>query len=170
MSKNTISRQISNLAELGFIRVEMIYAENSNQILERRICLSDITLNRPYKNITTPIIKNGDTPIIKNEEGNNKYNNTKINSDILSDPISSVLDKPQEKTDKIGSDKIPTQTAELEKEQKKEGFPSALTNQSFKRTGQPPIPGYCKDVSANGCEDRQDEAGIFLMWICLSMF
>jgi SOS-response transcriptional repressor LexA len=41
LSKKTISRQINNLAEPGFVRIEMVRAENSNQILERRIYLTD---------------------------------------------------------------------------------------------------------------------------------
>jgi len=88
LSKDRISRQISNLAKHGFIDVQMIYVEGTKQIKERRIYLSDTHKNKSLYNADTPIgnftdtpigendntppVKKADTPIGENDKGNNQ--------------------------------------------------------------------------------------------------
>ena len=46
LTKETISRQISKLARYGFIHVEIIYSEDTNEIEERRIYLTTPNVHR----------------------------------------------------------------------------------------------------------------------------
>ena len=65
LSIRSISRQISNLTEHGFIHVDMIYFENSNQIKERRITLPESDVGRVRERESTPIDKYVYTPVDK---------------------------------------------------------------------------------------------------------
>ena len=68
-SKETISRQISNLAKHGFIHLNIIYVEGTKQIKERRIYLSEKHIHEVVDNFASPvdnsppIDENADTPI-----------------------------------------------------------------------------------------------------------
>ena len=71
LSKSAISHQISNLAKHGFITVELIYAEGSKQIQERRIYLANSDIHRVISDLeegggdsaSTPVAEISDTPI-----------------------------------------------------------------------------------------------------------
>lgn len=71
----TISRWISHLSKLGYIKVELI-RDNNNAIIERRIYITDISCKRvvqdTYKqNSTYPYKQNCSYPISQKAKGNN---------------------------------------------------------------------------------------------------
>lgn len=82
--KNTVSTWINHLCELGYLKLEIIYTENTKEVKERRIYISNPPIN---ENIDTyqekdlyPINENIDTPINKKIEDNNiNINNTSNN-------------------------------------------------------------------------------------------
>lgn len=80
LAAKTVSDLISKLAQKGYIEVEVLRDEETNEVLERRIWVDKpyrITDIPPAKNGGTPPPKNGDTPPLKNGEENNikKLNN-----------------------------------------------------------------------------------------------
>lgn len=119
VSKETISRWISQLEQRQYIKTEIIYKEGTKEIKGRRIYLAasypiDLNINTSYQNshegidekINTscqknqePLDENVNTPIDKKVKDNNKAFNNKINNkleykDILSDSTKS--NKPYE--------------------------------------------------------------------------
>jgi len=81
VSKETVSRWISKLEKLGYIRTELIYEQGTKSVKERRIYISDNPIdknvNRYRQNNQYPIDKNVNTPIDKNiKENNTVFNNT----------------------------------------------------------------------------------------------
>lgn len=84
VSKETVSRWISKLEELGYIRTELIYEQGTKSVKERRIYICDApidkNINRYRQNNQYPIDKNVNTPIDKNVKGNNTVFNNTINS------------------------------------------------------------------------------------------
>ena len=89
VSKETISRLVSNLADKGYVKVEIIY--NGKQIIERRIYISPEVIAQksiPIDEIVnTPNDKKRNTPIDENvKENNTKTFNTKsLNQSINQD-------------------------------------------------------------------------------------
>lgn len=82
--KNTISSWISHLCELGYLRLELIFKEDSNEIQERRIYISVPPINEnvdtPQSKDLYPINENIDTPINQKIEDNiTSINNTSKN-------------------------------------------------------------------------------------------
>jgi hypothetical protein len=64
LHKITVSKQISRLAEYGFVRIETVYRSDSKQIQERRIYVSSASLKNAINSLAnTPISKNVNTPI-----------------------------------------------------------------------------------------------------------
>ena len=106
LSKETVSRQISNLAKHGFIHVSIIYFDDSKQIKERRIYLSETHKNADISDADTPIDKNADTHIDKNTgthidkngKDNNQINSTLNfnNNDVSIYPTSEKPETPVE--------------------------------------------------------------------------
>ena len=83
VTKGTISRWVSDLADKGYIRCEMKYKEGTNQIERRKIYIADPMLNnddRCTQKETYPIRKNDYTPIRKNDKDNNTSINNTINN------------------------------------------------------------------------------------------
>lgn len=68
LTKNTVSELVAQLAERGYVRLEIVKGDNGN-IVERRIWLAEVHPPIP-KNRDTPIPKKTDTPIPKNREEN----------------------------------------------------------------------------------------------------
>ena len=82
----------------GYIYNEIIYKENSKEILNRYLKLSNDPIvknaGRYSKNVSDPIVKNAGTPIVKIYEDNNTYiNNTSNNTSILSYPSDKIATK-----------------------------------------------------------------------------
>lgn len=82
----TISRWISKLKNLGFIEIEIIYKENTKEILERHIYISDNfrypideKINTPRQKDQDPIDENVNTPIDEKIKDNNTYINNTYN-------------------------------------------------------------------------------------------
>ena len=146
VDKTSISRNIGELSKLGFLHIKMIYAQNSNQILERRIYLNASMMNKdispPSNSKDKPSIKESNTrdsknvepPMGKNAKDNNlRFNNTSTN--ILSSLLQSVLDNitcareaeeykiKEPKTEMSRAETEIERTAEAKKEQKKEKPP-----------------------------------------------
>lgn len=84
VSKETVSRWISKLEELGYIRTELIYEQGTKSVKERRIYIYDApidkNINRYRQNNQYPIDKNVNTPIDKNVKENNTISNNTINN------------------------------------------------------------------------------------------
>lgn len=81
VSKETVSRWISKLEKLGYIRTELIYEQGTKSVKERRIYIYgdpiDKNINRYRQNNQYPIDENINTPIDKNiKENNTVFNNT----------------------------------------------------------------------------------------------
>ena len=92
VSKETVSRWISKLEKLGYIRTELIYEQGTKSVKERRIYICDApidkNINRYRQNNQYPIDKNVNTPIDKNVKGNNTvFNNTINNSSSSNNSI-----------------------------------------------------------------------------------
>ena len=71
VSKETVSRWISQLAELGYINIDIVYKEGTNQIINRYIRIGQEPID---KKVNTPIdekVKENNTVI------NTTFNNTK---------------------------------------------------------------------------------------------
>jgi len=83
VSKETVSRWISKLEELGYIRTELIYEQGTKSVKERRIYICDDPIdknvNRYRQNNQYPIDKNVNTPIDKNIKENNTISNNTFN-------------------------------------------------------------------------------------------
>jgi hypothetical protein len=81
VSKNSISRWVQSLISGGYIKSQLLYADDSMQIKERRLYISDTKKNDTYqqKHIE-PISKNEGRGIIKNGEDNITLINNTINS------------------------------------------------------------------------------------------
>jgi len=105
LSKETVSRQISKLASLGFIHIKMIYFEHTKQIIERRIYIAtpgnnvladryattnnsddapiDVIVNTPI-DVQNPIDENINTPtdvfVNRGIDENRKDNTTSMNN------------------------------------------------------------------------------------------
>jgi DNA-binding MarR family transcriptional regulator len=77
VTKETISRLISNLAEKDYVRIEIIY--ENKQIIERRIYIVQAELVQKKEIINTPIDEKINTPI---DENVNTPNDKKINTPI----------------------------------------------------------------------------------------
>lgn len=87
VSKETVSRWISKLEKLGYIKTELIYEQGTKSVKERRIYICgdpiDKNINRYRQNNQYPIDENINTPIDKNiKENNTVFNNTINNKDI----------------------------------------------------------------------------------------
>ena len=114
LSKETVSRQVSNLAKHGFIHLNIIYYEDSKQIKERRIYLTkecmDRDINTPYtftappidENVNTPIDKNADTPIdvfVNTPIDENVKGNNQIKNNLNPSSISNINQSAELSTD-----------------------------------------------------------------------
>lgn len=78
--KSTVSKWISNLEKLGFIKVELEYIQGSKQVSRRLIY---VDTNPIGENAHTPMAENAHTPIgenAKEELNNTRTNNTRVNS------------------------------------------------------------------------------------------
>lgn len=74
LTKNTVSGLVAQLAERGYVQLEIVKGE-TGEITERRIWLSEVHPPIP-KNRDTPIPKKSDTPIPKNRD--TTMNNTSL--------------------------------------------------------------------------------------------
>lgn len=90
VSKETVSRWISKLEKLGYIRTELIYEQGTKSVKERRIYIGgdpiDKNINRYRQNNQYPIDENINDPIDEkvkdnNTVFNNTFNNT-TNTDV----------------------------------------------------------------------------------------
>ena len=86
VSKVSVSNWISQLNQKGYVRVEIIKDEETNQVKERRIYIAPI-----QEIFNTPIKENFNTPIKENFKDNNKDKNNKNNN------IYNQLDETAEK-------------------------------------------------------------------------
>lgn len=74
VDKKTVGVWVNNLAKFGYLKVELIYKENSKEVLERRLYIVDlkeVSLSTPVeeeKETSTPPHKKMDTPPQKNGE------------------------------------------------------------------------------------------------------
>ncbi len=92
VSKETVSRWISNLETLGYIRTELIYEQGTKSVKERRIYICcddpiDKNVNRYRQNNQYPIDENVNTPIDKNVKGNNTVFNNTSNNNYICAPV-----------------------------------------------------------------------------------
>ncbi|WMM24077.1 helix-turn-helix domain-containing protein [Tissierella sp. MB52-C2] len=81
VSKATVSRWVSKLEELGYIKTKLIYHEGTKSVKERRIYIGshpiDKNINRYEQNNQYPIDENIIDPIDENVKDNNTlFNNT----------------------------------------------------------------------------------------------
>lgn len=81
VSKETVSRWISKLEKLGYIRTELIYEQGTKSVKERRIYIGgypiDKNINRYRQNNQYPIDENINDPIDEKVKDNNTlFNNT----------------------------------------------------------------------------------------------
>lgn len=105
VSKSTISVAISKLQELGYIRSQLVYKDNSKEVKQRNIYINPLQNNQD-----TPFRKNSIPPIEKSKEGmpknlkdNNTSNNTmnNTNNNIADKSADSVLDERFERLWKL---------------------------------------------------------------------
>ena len=76
VSKETVSRWISQLEENGYVNVQIVYKNNTKEIKERRIYINGVVTVISEKTYVTDD-SNVNTPIDKNVKDNNKlFNNT----------------------------------------------------------------------------------------------
>ena len=81
-TKETVSRWISHLSELGFLRLEMVY--EGKQIKGRKIWIDEKVMTPIDEKVMTPIDEKVMTPIDEKVKGNNtRLNNTRINNTPL---------------------------------------------------------------------------------------
>ena len=77
VNKSSISKWVSQLIEYKYIYSYIIYKENSKEILQRQLFITD----DPYsKKDTGGIVKKKDTPIVKKRKDNTTSINTTINN------------------------------------------------------------------------------------------
>ena len=77
--KETVSKWISHLSELGFLRLEMVY--EGKQIKGRKIWIDEKVMTPIDEKVMTPIDEKVMTPIDEKVKGNNtRLNNTRINN------------------------------------------------------------------------------------------
>ena len=80
--KETVSKWISHLSELGFLRLEMVY--EGKQIKGRKIWIDEKVMTPIDEKVMTPIDEKVMTPIDEKVKGNNtRLNNTRINNTPL---------------------------------------------------------------------------------------
>lgn len=95
VKKETISRLIKNLAEQGYIQVELIYTGK------------EITGRKIYINKSIPIDEKINTYCSKSHEGNDEKINTPIdqkvkeNNTLINNTINTTLDKKEKRTTEI---------------------------------------------------------------------
>lgn len=98
VSKETVSRWIKNLNNLGHICVQVVRDVRTNEVIERTITLPTIEIIKSIgidENVNTPPLKIINTPPLKNvKENNTSNNNTSINN-----IYSEVLDYLNEKAE-----------------------------------------------------------------------
>ena len=109
VDKKTVGVWVNNLVKLGYLKLELIYKENSKEVLERRlyiIDLKEVSLSAPmeddtphHKKMDTPPQKNGETsphkngyPHHKKMEDNTTRDNI-INENNTSNNTTTKLDK-----------------------------------------------------------------------------
>lgn len=85
VNKSTISRLIKNLADEGYIKIELIY--QGKEIIGRKIFLSsaipiDEKINTPVQNSQEGVDEKINTPIDQKVKGNNTIYNNTINNTI----------------------------------------------------------------------------------------
>ena len=82
IEKATVSRWISHLSELGFLRLEMVY--EGKQIKGRKIWIDEKAMTPIDEKVMTPIDEKVMTPIDEKVKGNNtRLNNTRLNNTPL---------------------------------------------------------------------------------------
>ena len=82
IEKTTVSRWVSHLAELGFVKLEMVY--EGKQIKGRKIWIDEKVMTPIDEKVMTPIDEKVMTPIDEKVKGNNtRINNTRINNTPL---------------------------------------------------------------------------------------
>jgi len=80
--KETVSRWISHLSELGFVKLEMVY--EGKQIKGRKIWIDEKVMTPIDEKVMTPIDEKVMTPIDEKVKGNNtRLNNTRLNNTPL---------------------------------------------------------------------------------------
>ena len=80
--KETVSRWISHLSELGFVKLEMVY--EGKQIKGRKIWIDEKVMTPIDEKVMTPIDEKVITPIDEKVKGNNtRLNNTRLNNTPL---------------------------------------------------------------------------------------
>lgn len=87
VSKTSISKWISALADKGYIRLRMVYKEGTKEIQHRYITI----VNEPIEEKLNTYITNVNEPIEEKLKDNNTNNNTSNNTDNIS-PISPKRD------------------------------------------------------------------------------
>ena len=83
VSTTTISLLIKNLIDIGYIKSEIIYKENSKEILKRKLKINDEILekdNTYLKKLKEGIKENLNTPIKENLKDNNTFINNTFNN------------------------------------------------------------------------------------------
>mgnify|MGYP003632181203 CR=1 FL=1 len=91
VSKVTISRWVSKLAEKGYICVKLTYKDNTKQIEKRIISLPiNKNDNTPIQNSLDPINKIDNTPINKIVNVNTTSNNTTSNNKRVGKPTNAL--------------------------------------------------------------------------------
>lgn len=89
VSKETVSRWISKLEKLGYIRTELIYEQGTKSVKERRIYIGgypiDKNINRYRQNNQYPIDENINDPIDEKVKDNNTLFNNTTNTTANSD-------------------------------------------------------------------------------------
>ena len=82
IEKTTVSRWISHLSELGFVKLEMVY--EGKQIKGRKIWIDEKVMTPIDEKVMTPIDEKVMTPIDEKVKGNNtRLNNTRLNNTPL---------------------------------------------------------------------------------------
>ena len=128
VDKKTVGVWVNNLFKFGYLKVELIYKENSKEVLERRLYIVDLKeispsasvekedkkilkdererITPPHKKMDTPPQKNREVspqnygyPIHKKMEDNTTRDNS-INENITSNNTTTKLDRVNEKEDK----------------------------------------------------------------------
>ena len=89
VSKETVSRWVSQLEMNGYVKVQILYKENSKEIQERRIYINGVATivnEKTYvtddSNINTPIDENNNTYPQKHQEPPHKNVNTPIDKNV----------------------------------------------------------------------------------------
>lgn len=118
VSKETVSRWISNLQKFGYIKIELLYKENSKEISERKIHVARPSFDEGGVDDldNTPMTKKSKGYRQKNQRGidekikdnNTRYNTTSINShhhgvhdDVDEDDVDTIIEKWNGLGDKV---------------------------------------------------------------------